>query len=146
MTPPANSKTKKPRTMKNCAVIIYYIVSITTQLKSLNSHCSIVYSHYSIVCLVTKNGLKKRSNFQVLRRKTTFTRLIALSTRFPKIFFPGRDGRIIEGKWAITRTSIVMQIKGWAILKENISLYPWYQNPCGASIFLHARPNFWKKI
>ena len=28
------------------------------------------------------------------------------------------------GKWAITGTSIVMQIGGWSVSKENISLYP----------------------
>ena len=28
------------------------------------------------------------------------------------------------GKMAITKTSIVMQIRGWSISKENISLYP----------------------
>ena len=42
-------------------------------------------------------------------------------------------------------TSIVMQIREWTILKENTSLYPWYQNPCIASIFLHARPHFKKE-
>ena len=37
------------------------------------------------------------------------------------IVFPGRDGRKIQGKWAITVTSIVMQIGEWSISKENIS-------------------------
>ena len=31
---------------------------------------------------------------------------------------------------------------GWSIWKENIR----YQNPCDASIFSHARPNFRKKM
>ena len=37
---------------------------------------------------------------------------------------------------------------GWSISKENISPYPgpWFQNPCDASIFLHARSNFRKKV
>ena len=33
----------------------------------------------------------------------------------------------------------------WSISKENISLYPLVPNPCDASIFLHARPNFREK-
>ena len=44
------------------------------------------------------------------------------------------------------KTSIVMQIREWSISKKNISPTPWYQNPCDASIFLHARPNFREKI
>ena len=44
--------------MKLFTVMVCYIVSITKQLKFLNSHYSIVCSHCSIVCLITKNGLK----------------------------------------------------------------------------------------
>ena len=43
----------------------------------------------------------------------------------------------------MTGTSIVMQIGGGQL---NISLYPWYQNLCDASIFLHAKPNFREKM
>ena len=57
----------------------------------------------------------------------------------------GRDGRKIEGKWAITGTSIVMEIGGGQFRKRISAPTPWYQNPCDASIFLHARPNFKKK-
>ena len=57
----------------------------------------------------------------------------------------GRDGQKIQGKWAITGTSIVMQIGGWSISNKNISPTPYYQNPCDASIFLHAIPNFREK-
>ena len=56
--PPANSATKEVRTMKLCTVIAYYITSKTKQLKFLNSHCSIVYSYDSVVCLIAKNELK----------------------------------------------------------------------------------------
>ena len=49
------------------------------------------------------------------------------------------------GKWAITGTSIVMQI-GDGQFRKRISVpTPWYQNPCDASMFPHARPNFRKK-
>ena len=61
-----NSKTKEARTMKLCTVMVYYIVSITKQLKVLNSHYSIVCSHCSIVCLITKNGLKNGRIFKFL--------------------------------------------------------------------------------
>ena len=40
---------------------------------------------------------------------------------------------------------IVIQIREGPISKGNVSLHPRYQNPCGASIFSHARPNFGDK-
>ena len=49
------------------------------------------------------------------------------------------------GKWAITGASIVMQIGSGELRKSISALTPWYQNPCDASIFLHARPNFREK-
>ena len=55
---PANSKTKEATKTKLYTVIVYYIVSITKQLKFLNSHCSIVCSNCSIVCLSQKMGHK----------------------------------------------------------------------------------------
>ena len=42
-------------------------------------------------------------------------------------------------------TSIVMQIGGDQFRKRISAPTPWYQIPCDASIFLHARPNFRKK-
>ena len=48
------------------------------------------------------------------------------------------------GKWAITGTSIVMQIGGCEFRKSVSAPTPWYQNPCDTSIFLHARPIFRK--
>ena len=50
------------------------------------------------------------------------------------------------GKWAITGTFIVMQIGGGQFRKRISAPTPWYQNPCDASIFLHARPNFREKV
>ena len=44
--------------MKLCTVKVQYITSITKLLEYLNSPCSNVCSHCSIVCLITKNGLK----------------------------------------------------------------------------------------
>ena len=38
-----------------------------------------------------------------------------------------------------------MQIEGSEFRKRISAPTPWYQNPCDASIFLHARPNFRKK-
>ena len=48
------------------------------------------------------------------------------------------------GKWAITGTSIVMQIRWWSISKDNASpsSFHWYQNTCDASPFLQAKQNF----
>ena len=36
------------------------------------------------------------------------------------------------GKWAITGTSIVMQIRGGEFRKSISAPTPWYQNPCDA--------------
>ena len=52
---PANSETKEARTIKLCTVIAYYIINITKQLKFINSHCAIVGSYCSAVCLIAKN-------------------------------------------------------------------------------------------
>ena len=52
--PPANSETEEARTVKLFTVIAYYITSITKELKFLNSHCSIVCSYCSDVCLIAK--------------------------------------------------------------------------------------------
>ena len=64
---PANSETKEARTKKLCTIIAYYITSITKQLKSLNSHCSIVCSYCSFVCLITKSELKSDQIFQIFK-------------------------------------------------------------------------------
>ena len=42
-------------------------------------------------------------------------------------------------------TFIVMQIGGGQFEKSRSVPTPWYQNPCNASTFLHARPNFREK-
>ena len=44
--------------MKLCTVIAYYITTITKELKFLNSHCSIVCSYCSAVCLIAKSEQK----------------------------------------------------------------------------------------
>ena len=49
------SETKEARTMKLCTVIAYYITSTTKQLKFVNSHCFIVCSYCSVVCLIAKH-------------------------------------------------------------------------------------------
>ena len=48
------------------------------------------------------------------------------------------------GKWAITGTSILMQIGGGEFRKSISAPTPWYQNSCDTSIFLHARAIFRK--
>ena len=64
------------------------------------------------------------------------------------IFFQGGPnfGRGMVGKFrengAIARTSIIMQIESGQFLKRISATTPWYQNPCDASIFLHARTKF----
>ena len=126
MTPfPANSETKEARTMKLCTVIAYYITSITKQLKFLNDHCSIVCSYCSVVCLIAKNELKMIEFSSSLK----LNQIHIVDSPFnedPKkiVFFSGRDGRKIQGKSAITGASIVMQIWGWSISKENIRPNP----------------------
>ena len=95
----ASSETKEARTVRLCTNIAYYIVSVTKQLKFLDSH--------STVCS------------QVLYRKMKFTWLIALSTRIPKYNWEA----LISGegqpenfeKISNNRASIVMQIGGWLI-------------------------------
>ena len=67
--PPASSKTKEARTMKLCTVIAYYITSINKQLKSLNSHRSIVCGYCSFVCLITKSELKSDQIFKFFKLK-----------------------------------------------------------------------------
>ena len=54
----------------------------------------------------------------------------------------------MEGKRAITGTSVVVQIEGGEFRKRISAPTPWYQNPCDASGFLHARSklNFQAKI
>ena len=52
----------------------------------------------------------------------------------------------ILGKWTITGTSIVMQIGVVQFRKRISAPTPWYQNPCDASIFPHARRNFREKM
>ena len=54
----ANSQPKEARTMKLCTVIVYYITSITKELKFLNAHCSIVCSYCYVLCLVAKKSAK----------------------------------------------------------------------------------------
>ena len=49
-------------------------------------------------------------------------------------------------KRAITGTPIVMQIRGCQFRKRMSGPTPWYQNSCDASNFLHAGPNFRKKV
>ena len=67
--PPANSETKEARTLKLCTVIAYYTTSITKQLKFLNSHCSIVCSYCSFVCLIAKSELNNDQIFKFFQIK-----------------------------------------------------------------------------
>ena len=53
--------------MKLRTVIAYYMTSITKQLKSLNSHCSIVCSYCYFVCLIAKSELKCDQIFKFFR-------------------------------------------------------------------------------
>ena len=56
----------------------------------------------------------------------------------------GRSEKL--GKWATTGISIVMKIGDGQFRKRTSALNPWCQTPCDASIFLHARSNFRKKM
>ena len=66
-----------------------------------------------------------------------------------KLFFGGPNfgggtaGNL--GKMGNNKESIVMQIGDGEFRKSMSAPTPWYQKPCDASIFPHARPNFRKK-
>ena len=49
--------------MKLYTVIAYYNISVTKQLKFLNSHCSIVCGYCSVLCLTAKSILKNDQIF-----------------------------------------------------------------------------------
>ena len=129
MTPPANSETKEARTMKLCTVIAYYITSITKQLKFLNSHCFIVCSYCSVVCLISKNGPKmvefsgslKLNEIHIVDSpfnedpKYIFSRKVLISGEgWPENIGEVGNNKVIYcyANWA------------WSISKENISPYP----------------------
>ena len=69
LTPSANSETKEATTMKLCTVIAYYNISITKQLKFLNSHCSIVCGYCSVFCLTVKSIVKNDQIFKFFQIK-----------------------------------------------------------------------------
>ena len=56
------------------------------------------------------------------------------------------EGRLENlGKMGNNRESIVIQIGDGEFRKSVSAPTAWYQNPCDASVFLHARPNFREK-
>ena len=67
MTPPANSEIKEATTVKLCTVIARYNISITKQLKFLNSHCSIVCGYCSFSYLTAKSKLKNDQIFKFFK-------------------------------------------------------------------------------
>ena len=86
----ANSETKEARTMKLCTVIAYHITSITKQLKVLNSHCSIVCSYCSFLCLITKSELKSDKIFKFFKLNEIHKVDSAFNEDLKNInFFPG---------------------------------------------------------
>ena len=106
--------------MKLCTVIAYYDTSITKEFKFLNSHCSIVCGYCSVLCLTVKSIEKMIKPNQSSFKLNEIHRVYNPFNEDPKdIIFSrealisGRDGWKIQGKWAITGTSIVMQIGGW---------------------------------
>ena len=74
------------------------------------------------------------------------------SNKDPKNIILFQVGSNFEG-WTVgkfrengnNKASIVMQIGGGQFRKRILAPTSWYQNPCDASIFLHARPNFREK-
>ena len=149
--PPANSETKEATKMKLCTVITYYNTSITKQLKFLNSHCYIVCGYCSVLCLMAKRKIKM-IKFSSSFNSNEIHKVDSPFDEDPKNIFFSREaltsgeGRLENvGKWAITGTSTVQQMGGLEFRKSISAPTPLYQNPCDASIFLHARPNFRKK-
>ena len=138
--------------MKLCTAIAYHIISITKLLKFLNCHFSIVCSYCSVVSLVAKNELKKievSSSFklnEIHRIDSPFNEdpKNIIFSRVSLISGEGRQENLV--KWAITGTSVVMQIGGGQFQKRISVPTPWYKIPCDESIFIHARPNFRKKV
>ena len=108
--PPANSETKEARTMKLCTVIAYYETSITKQLKFLNSHCSIVCSYCSVLCLMAKSKLKmikylsffKLNEIHIVDGPLNKDSKIQFFSREALISWEGRPENL--GKWEITGT------------------------------------------
>ena len=154
MTPPpsANSSTKEARTMKLCRVVAYYVTSITKELKFLNSHCSIVCSYCSVVCLIAKSELK------MIKLSSSFksNEIHIVDSHFdedPKninLFQGGPNfGGSSAGKFSENgqqQGHLLLCKSGGGEFRKRISApTSWYQNPCYASIFLHARPSFRKK-
>ena len=120
--------------MKLYTVIAYYITSITKELKFLNFHRFIVCSYCSVVCLIAKSELKMikfSSSFK-------FNEIHTVNSPFnedPKNIFFSREGRMKNlGKIGNNR-----DICCYANRTRISAPTPWYQNPCDASIFLHAR-------
>ena len=77
------------------------------------------------------------------------SQMIALASRTPKYSFLQEDPAFGGGRpenlgkfSAITGTSVVVQLGDGQFRKRMSAPNLWYQNPCDASIFLHAKPNF----
>ena len=139
--------------MKLCTVISYYNTSITKQLKFLNSHCSIVCGHSSVLCLMAKSKLKMikfSSSFELNEIHTVDSPFnedpkSIIFSREALISGEGRSENL--GKMGNKRDIYCYANRaGGGEFQKSISApTPWHQNPCDASIFLHARPIFRKK-
>ena len=133
--------------MKLRTVIAYYITSITKQLNILNSHCSIVCSYCSVVCLICKKWAKKTIEFSSPSQENEIHKVNSPFNEDCKNVIFSRDGQL-ENFVKMGNNRDIYCYANWesSISKENISLYPWYQNPCDALTFLNARTNFREKM
>ena len=120
----------------------YYISSITKKLKFINSHCSIVCSYCSGVCLIAKNELE--NEIHVVDGPFNEGSKNVIFFQGSPNFERGTTRKFREnGQW---QGHLLLCKSGGGQFRKRISVpTPWFQNPCDASNFLHARPHYRKK-
>ena len=115
---------------------------ITKELKFSNFQCSINCSYCSAVCLIAKDELKMIGLSSCLKLNEIHLIDSPFNEDPKNIIFSrealilGRNGRKIYGKW---------ESEDGQFRKRISPLTHWYQTPCDASMFLHARPILGKK-
>ena len=115
-------------------------------MKFLSSHCSIVCSYCPVVCLTDKRDPKNDRNFKFFKVNEVHIVDSPLNED-PKIYLFSKEALISGEAWSknLEKTGTSREFYGHANHFEKRTSAP-YQTPCDASIFLHVRPNFRKKM
>ena len=136
--------------MKFCRLVFYHIATVKQQMKLLNSHSSIVHSHCSIVCLITKMGKRiveissSSQENEIHRVDSPFNEDSKTITVFPGKALSLEEGQLEKLEKIGNNRDICMQIGRWSIWHQNRKVI---QILCRALIqFLNARQNFRKKM